>query len=302
MGGLPLGRLFGIPIRVNFSFLLLMLLFLFSQGLPGVLLLGVVFLSVLLHELGHSLVARRMGVPILGIDLHFFGGAAKMGRMPDSPREEILIAAVGPAVSFALALSGYVLLLVTHYGGFGYFAWINLVLGAFNLLPALPMDGGRIFRAILTRRMGRMRATTVAVKVARVAAVGLGVLGLVWGNFFMVGLAVMLWFLAGAELRGAQMWQHVQGLGGGGWGPHGTIHDDGVEVLDRDGSPVGAARGAAAREAGEPPWRAERSAQHETARGLGFTVEELRSGDGRRWIIRDPQGRVIFMAQQPLRW
>lgn len=278
MGGVRLGRLFGIPIQINFSFLLLMGIFLLWQGLPGVVLLVVVFLSVLLHELGHALVARRFHVPILGIDLHFFGGAAKMGRMPSSPREEIFIAAAGPAVSFALALVGFLLLLVTRFQPLAYFAGINLVLGAFNLLPALPMDGGRIFRALLVRRLGRLRATTVAVTVARVVAVGLGLLGLVRGNFFLVGLALMLWVLAGSELRAAQMWEHARGGMFPGVGPDIQVEDDGVEVLDRDGRPV--------RRVDRPT----------------FTVEESREGGTRRWVIRDPAGRVIYVAHQPLRW
>lgn len=281
LGGIRLGRLFGIPIQINWSFLLLMAIFALWQGLPGLVLLVVVFLSVLLHELGHSLVARRLNVPILGIDLHFFGGAAKMGRMPSSPREEILIAAAGPAVSFALALLGFLLLLLTRFQPLAYFAGVNLVLGGFNLLPALPMDGGRIFRALLARRMGRLRATTIAVTVARVVAVGLGLLGLLRGNFFLVGLAVMLWVLGTAELRAAQMWQRASRdadplFPGFGAGFRGAAGDD-VEVLDRDGTPLGRGRD-------------------------GFTVEERREGGSRRWIIRDPDGRVIFMAEQPLRW
>jgi Zn-dependent protease len=274
MGGLRLGRIFGIPIQINFSFLLLMGIFMLWQGPGGVLLLVVTFVSVLLHELGHALVARRFKVPILGIDLHFFGGAAKMGRMPSSPREEILIAVAGPLVSFALALVAFLLLMVTRFSPLGYLAGINLVLGVFNLLPALPMDGGRILRAALSRRMGRMRATAVSVTVARVIAVGLGLLGLFRLNFFLVGLAVLLWFLAGAELRAARLWHHVYGqlrpdLGGQ---PDGT-----VEVLDREGRPVGRTPGA-------------------------FTVEEQRTNGARRWIIRGPDGQVIFMAEQPLRW
>jgi len=281
-GGLRLGRLFGIPIQINFSFLVLAGIFAIAQGLSGLVLLAVMFASVLFHELGHALVARRLGVPILGIDLHFFGGAAKMGRMPSSAREEILIAGAGPLVSFVLGVVGLVLLLATGWSGFTYLAWINLILGAFNLLPALPMDGGRIFRALLSRRMGRLRATSVAVKVARVIAVGLGLLGLVRGNLFLVGLAVLLWFMASAELRAAQLWHHAgQGLGGMWPGFQGGSHADGVEVLDRDGRSVG----------GAP----------DTGAGA-FRIEEQVTGRSRRWIIRDRSGQIIFFAEQPLRW
>jgi hypothetical protein len=226
-------------------------------------------------------VARRLKVPIIGIDLHFFGGAAKMARMPSSPKEEILIAAAGPAVSFSIALLGFLLYMVSGLTPFAYLGWINTILGGFNLLPALPMDGGRIFRAILSRRLGRLRATAISVKVAKGIAIGLGVLGLIKLNFFLVGLAVLLWLMATAELRAARAWSQAEQLGGG-W-PFGPPHRDGVEVLDRDGRPV----------SGQPGF------------GPGFqtlTVEERREGGVRRWIVRDAAGQVIFMTEQPLRW
>jgi Zn-dependent protease len=277
MGGIKLGKLAGIPIQINYSFLLLLVILLIWQGLTGALLLVVMFLSVLLHELGHALVARRFKVPILGIDLHFFGGAAKMARMPESPREEILIAAAGPAVSFALAALAGGLFLLSGLEAAAYLAAVNVMLGGFNLLPALPMDGGRIFRALLVRHFGRLRATSIAVKVARGLSVALGLLGLVQTNFFLVGLAVMLWMMAGQELRAAQLWSQAQGFGGPG----------GVEVLDRDGRPVGPAASAFA----------------SRAPGAGaVSVEEQLVGGGRRWIIRDQAGQVIFTAEQPLRW
>jgi Zn-dependent protease len=279
-GGLRLGKLFGIPVQINFSFLILAGIFAIARGLPGLLLLVVMFASVLLHELGHSLVARRLGVPILGIDLHFFGGAAKMGRMPSSAREEILIAGAGPLVSFALGVVGIVLLLITGWSGFTYLAGINLILGAFNLLPALPMDGGRIFRALLSRRMGRLRATAVAVKVARGIAIALGVFALIRFNPFLIGLAVLLWIMASAELRAAQMWHHASQGGGGMWpGFQSTQGPGDVEVLGHDRQPVGGAGGAGA-----------------------FRIEEQVTGRSRRWIIRDHSGQIIFYAEQPLRW
>lgn len=278
MGGIKLGKLAGIPIQINYSFLLLLVILLIWQGLTGAVLLVVMFLSVLLHELGHALVARRFKVPILGIDLHFFGGAAKMARMPESPREEILIAAAGPAVSFALAALAAVVFLLSGLEAAAYLAAVNVMLGGFNLLPALPMDGGRIFRALLVRRLGRLRATSIAVKVARGLSVALGLLGLVQTNFFLVGLAVMLWMMAGQELRAAQLWSQPQNFGEPG----------GVEVLDRDGRPVGpAVSGAFAARAPGPG---------------AVSVEEQLVGGVRRWIIRDQAGQVIFTAKQPLRW
>jgi Zn-dependent protease len=283
MGGIKLGKLAGIPIQINYSFLLLLVILLIWQGLTGVLLLVVMFLSVLLHELGHALVARRFKVPILGIDLHFFGGAAKMARMPESPREEILIAAAGPAVSFVLAALAAGVFLLSGLEAAAYLAAVNVMLGGFNMLPALPMDGGRIFRALLVRHFGRLRATSIAVTVARGLSVALGLLGLVQGNFFLVGLAVMLWMMAGQELRAAQLWSQAHGFRDPGFNGPGD-----VEVLDRDGRPVGPAVGSpfAGREQGSG----------------AVSVEEQLVGGVRRWIVRDQAGQVIFTAEQPLRW
>lgn len=241
MGGFKLMTLFGIPIRVTFSFLALLLFALFAwDGLQGVVAIVAVFTMVLAHELGHALVARRFHVPILGIDLHFFGGAAKLEHLPTSPRQEILIAAAGPAVSFALAAASFGLFMVSDIMVLRWLATINLMLGAFNLLPALPMDGGRIFRAALSRRMGRARATALAVKVAKGVAVAMGVVGalglwpLTSPSYFMVGLAVMLWWMASAELRAIAHEATMNQANVYGWG-----HAPPVQVLDRDGRVIG---------------------------------------------------------------
>jgi Zn-dependent protease len=198
-----LGRMFGFPVEINLSFLLLLaLVFVAYGGLAGVLVVGLAFGSVLLHELGHALVARRLGVQVSGIELSFFGGAAKMVQMPREANREIAIAAAGPAVSLMLAGAGLGLGVVLHATPlgplFGTIGWINLVLAAFNLIPALPMDGGRILRALLTRRMSFVRATDVAVQVSRVVAIGFGVLGLM-GAYQLLVLAPLLWMMGTRE-------------------------------------------------------------------------------------------------------
>ena len=160
--------------------------------------------SVLVHELGHALVARRLGVPTASIELHFFGGAAQITGMPKRPRDEIAIAAAGPAVSFALAGLGHGLAAVTGLPLLSLLGWVNLALGAFNLLPVFPSDGGRILRAWLARRRGLVGATELALKVARVACIALGVAGLAWGSFQLVLVALALWVMGGAERRVAR--------------------------------------------------------------------------------------------------
>jgi Zn-dependent protease len=219
-----LGRVFGFPVEINLSFfLLLALVFLVSGGLAGngvaaVVVLCLAFGSVLLHELGHALVARRLGVHVSGIELSFFGGAAKMMQLPRSANHEIEIAAAGPAVSLMLAGVGLGLGAVLHGPLLGPLFWaigsINLVLAGFNLIPALPMDGGRILRALLTRKMGFVRATDIAVKVARVVAVGFGIVGLL-GAYQLLVLAPFLWMMGTREQMLARAVPAMGGDGGG---------------------------------------------------------------------------------------
>jgi stage IV sporulation protein FB len=195
-----LGSVFGFPVEINLSFLLLLgVVFIAYGGLAGVLIVGLTFGSVLLHELGHALVARRHGVHVSGIELSFFGGAAKMVQMPRSADHEIAIAAAGPAVSLVLAGIGLGLGTALSSPFLGLIGWINLVLAGFNLIPALPMDGGRILRALLTRRMDFVRATEVSVQVARVVAIAFGVLGLLYGWYQLLVLAPLLWMMGTRE-------------------------------------------------------------------------------------------------------
>jgi Zn-dependent protease len=201
-----LGRLAGFEIRVNASLLLMLAVVLvMAGGVTGVAIATLAFASVLLHELGHAVVARHLDVRVHGIELHFFGGAAQLGESPRNPRDEIAIAAAGPAVSFAL---GGVALLLGALSGIGVLSllgWINLVIGGFNLLPALPMDGGRILRAALARRMSFARATRLAVTVARWVAGGMVVVGLIQGSLYLVVLAGLVWFMGSRELLLARM-------------------------------------------------------------------------------------------------
>jgi Zn-dependent protease len=198
------GRIAGFPIEVNLTFLLLLgLVFLTRGGLVGVLLTALTFVSVLVHELGHAVVARRRGVRIGGIELQFFGGVAKMITPPRSARDEMAIAAAGPAVSLALATVGLAAGAWLDSALLRYFGLTNLVLGVFNLLPALPMDGGRLYRAFLARRRGVLAATASAVQLSKWIAIGLGVLGLLGGQLFVAVLALMIYLMSRAEARGA---------------------------------------------------------------------------------------------------
>jgi Zn-dependent protease len=211
---LKVAKIQGIPITLHWSLALIVVLLVFDWGLPGVLAGVLLFGSVLLHELGHALVARHFGLPIRGITLHLLGGAAVMERHPRTPREELLIAAAGPAVSLALGLVGLSVLFVSGLAadpfaaGFQalvpYFAFLNLAMGVFNLVPALPMDGGRILRALLSPRLGDLRATRVAARVSRVISAIFLLGGLYAGSWTLPLIGLFVFLLARQEEKQAE--------------------------------------------------------------------------------------------------
>lgn len=210
-----LGTAFGFPVEVNVSFLILLGLVLIGfGGLAGVMIVLLAFASVLLHELGHAIVARKLGVFVSGIELGFLGGAAKMENLPRKADHELAIAAAGPAVSLMLGGAGLGLAALTHVGLFATIGWINLVIAGFNLIPALPMDGGRILRALLSKRMSYIAATDAAVYVSRIAAISFGVFGLAFGVFQLIVLAPFLWMMGTREALIARMTQAPYGGGG----------------------------------------------------------------------------------------
>ena len=160
------------------------------------------FASLLLHELAHSVVARRSGVPIKGITLFLFGGVAELEPEPQSPVVEFWVALAGPVMSFALAFGFWVLtqlsaLLLTAPGlteVLSYLAFINLVLALFNLVPAFPLDGGRVLRAYLWHRSGdALQATETASKTGAAFAYALMTLGVL--SLFQGGLVAGLWYI-----------------------------------------------------------------------------------------------------------
>ena len=203
-----IGSAFGFPIEINLSFLLLLaVVFIAFGGIAGVVIVLSAFASVLLHELGHALVARHFGVRVSGIELSFFGGAAKMVELPRTANHEVAIAAAGPAVSLALGGLGFGLAAITHVSAFAWLGWTNVILAGFNLLPALPMDGGRILRALLTRKMDFVRATDVSVTVSRAFAIAFAVIG-VMGAYQLLILAPLLWIMGTRERMVARMMAH----------------------------------------------------------------------------------------------
>lgn len=220
--GLRLGRVFGIEISVDPSWLVIAFLFSWSfyiqfglefpdlEPAPLVVMAGatalVFFVSVLLHELSHSVMARRLGIPVEGITLFLFGGVSKMKMEARQPRDEFLVAIVGPLTSLLLAGVFWV---VVNLGAdllsplvlfpLAYLGWLNLLLGVFNLLPGFPLDGGRVLRSILWRTRGSLvAATRGAARAGRFIAsllIALGIFTVFQGNLGGLWMAAIGWFL-----------------------------------------------------------------------------------------------------------
>ena len=219
-----LGRFAGIDVRVHATFLLLVAWVAWigygnGGGATGavaeVIFILLVFLSVVLHEYGHALTARRFGVGTREITLLPIGGVAQLERMPREPRQELLIALAGPAVTVALAVILWVVMAVLHMPAnvsalveenaplLSRLMWVNVWLFLFNVLPAFPMDGGRVLRAALAMRMGYGRATGVAAEVGKGFALLFGIVGL-FSSPFLVLIALFVWLGAAGEAASVQ--------------------------------------------------------------------------------------------------
>jgi Zn-dependent protease/CBS domain-containing protein len=232
-------RLRGIDIRVHVTFPLILIwsalqFGLFSDGGTsgaafGILATILLFAIVVMHELGHSLAAQHYGVSVKQIVLLPIGGVAQLARIPEKPVQELVIAIAGPLVNFALAI---VLTLVglgigvsvgletmisemgrfSQLGLFGYIFISNLLLGLFNLLPAFPMDGGRVLRALMAMKLDYARATSIAVSIGQTLAWLMGLGGFLQGNLFLIFIAVFIYMGASYEGQTVQLRKILGGL------------------------------------------------------------------------------------------
>jgi Zn-dependent protease len=220
-GSIKIGSVLGITVRLHVLLLVMFaVLVLYVHVQP--LVLAILFGCVLLHELGHSLVALAFGIRVIDITLWPLGGMARMSQIPESTRIEGLIAIAGPAVNFLLAALGFGAWLL--WGGaaqedlFGWFIGANLMMGLFNLLPAFPMDGGRLLRAVLGWRGDWLGATESAVRIGRWFAVLLFVIGLVGvpgvpllaPNWALPLVALFVWMSGSQELAAVRARHAVQ--------------------------------------------------------------------------------------------
>ena len=237
MRGLKIGTALGIPVRLNWTFLIVLPLFAYLIGsqvgmiaevmnetlgagidptalagglTPWVLGLAAavgLFVGVLLHEFGHSVVAMRYGYEIESITLWLLGGLASFAEFPEDWKHEFWIAVAGPIVSVAVGVGCYAVFALAPVGSnavpfvFGYLALLNVVLAVFNMLPAFPMDGGRVLRALLARNQPHAQATQRAAAVGKAFAFVMGIVGLLSFRLLLIVLAFFIYIAASGEAQ-----------------------------------------------------------------------------------------------------
>lgn len=230
----------GINIRMHITFPLILIWaavqfgYLSNAGINGaifgVIVVTLLFVIVTLHELGHSFAALNYGVPVKDIVLLPIGGVAQLERIPENPWQEFVIAIAGPAVNFVLAIVLWLIAFVLNIdimptlsslGSFDnlsfstVFAYVfvyNLFLGVFNLLPAFPMDGGRILRALLAYWLPYPRATAIAATIGRGLAWLMGLYGFLGGGFWLILIAFFIYIGAGQERAAVEVRALLRGL------------------------------------------------------------------------------------------
>lgn len=244
-----IGRIFGIPIRLHITFLLIFPLFVFFFSNPsnqttflgialsfkdlnastlvkyvmGAIASVLFFAGILAHEIAHSYLALRYGVKIKSITLMIFGGVSAMEEVPRQPGQEWRMAFAGPLTSLVLGGVSWLLMLVLKLGNsasvtvsalvilLGIMAFYNVLLAGFNLIPAFPMDGGRLLRSFYAKRMPYIEATIRAARIGRYFAIALGIFGLFY-NFFFILIALFIYIGATEEEQATTVTESLQGM------------------------------------------------------------------------------------------
>jgi Zn-dependent protease/predicted transcriptional regulator len=227
-----LGSFAGIRVYVHWTFTLLLGWILLShlgrghdwvEAWQAVAFILALFGCVLLHEFGHALTAKRYGIPTKDITLLPIGGVARLERLPENPRQELWVTLAGPAVNVVIAgILFLVLSFIYRMNVFGsaqllkgsfllQLMWVNVALAVFNLLPAFPMDGGRVLRALLSMRMGRAKATRLAANVGQGMAILFGIAGFL-GNPMLIFIAIFVYLGAEAEAQAVATLSVMDGL------------------------------------------------------------------------------------------
>jgi Zn-dependent protease/CBS domain-containing protein len=235
-GSFRIGRAFGIDVKVHWTFFLLLAFFGYlgyqetgslANSLVTSAIIVALFVCVLLHEFGHSLVAQRLGLEVPDITLLPIGGIARLKSLPENPWDEVKIAIAGPLVNVVLApfffagalvfgadLSSPVdIIRVSSFGQIlAYLGFINVALVVFNLIPAFPMDGGRVLRGLLATRLGPVRATDISSAVGQFFAAAFFLIGLLGGSILLALIAVFIFFGAGGEAQMVRQRELMRGL------------------------------------------------------------------------------------------
>jgi Zn-dependent protease len=225
-----IGRFGGTAVKIHITFLLLLAWIAFTawgRGGPGAalestLFIVLLFACVVLHEFGHIIAARRYGIESPQVTLLPIGGVASMPRLPTDPRQELVVALAGPMVNLVIGLILIVAAGSLHPGELtniedprlslvGRLAVANFFLFAFNLIPAFPMDGGRVLHALLAMRVGGPRATEIAARIGQAVAIGLGFLGL-FGNPLLIFIAIFVYMAAAGEAQMSVAHEALRGL------------------------------------------------------------------------------------------
>ena len=205
-----IGRFFEIEVSWHWTLLLLILWTAFSAPmgtfLSSAMFTVAIFACVLLHEFGHALAARQFGIATPSICLYPIGGVATLERMPRNPMQELWIAVAGPLVNVAIASALFVLLAPASWifgtqvaGWMSYLMLANMGLVVFNLLPAFPMDGGRVLRSISAMFTSYADATRLAATVGKYMAIGFAVLGVLYGHLMLILIAGFIYLAGSAE-------------------------------------------------------------------------------------------------------
>ena len=228
-GQFEIARVWGVPVCLDLSLILMAVIFVYQEGnlLLGLLSAAILLVSILLHELGHTAVALSYGCRVRDITLLLLGGRATLVDMPRGPWREAWMAAAGPLVSLLLGLCGLFFERIVPAqsllrGICWYLKYVNFALLIFNLIPAFPMDGGRIFRALLESRLGRRRATFIAFRLAQVLAALMAIhvffMWMVGKGFYNINLLLISYFIFVSSRAEYEMVKAESRYGFGGYG------------------------------------------------------------------------------------
>lgn len=228
---IPIGVIAGTVVKLHITFILFLVWLAgmqwtmagFEAALDLVVFIVLIFACVVAHEFGHIFAARRYGIRTPEVILSPIGGIANLERMPDKPREELIVALAGPAVNVVIAIILFFILRATidfedilqienpAIGLAARLMAVNIILVVFNMIPAFPMDGGRVLRALLAMRMPAPRATRIAARIGQVAAFAFAIIGLFW-NPILIIIAVFVYLAASAEVEQTAVKDVAQGI------------------------------------------------------------------------------------------